>query len=91
MSNSRIPSGLGNILSLVLGGFFMFFVAALPNEQWSPAWGNFFGAAFVAVGGLLASLHTYKLVLDWAVPISWALIVMGGFAIAGASLQMALA
>lgn len=85
-----MPSALTRTLQVVIPGLVVFWLAAMPNDNWSAAWGNFFGAAFVAAGGLLASLHAYKLVHDWAVPLSWALIVMGGFAIAGASLQMAL-
>lgn len=86
-----MPPALKLVLQVVLPGVFVFLIAALPNDDWSAAWGNFYGAAFVAVGGLLASLHAYKLLPDWLVPLSWAFIVMGGCAIAGASLQMALA
>lgn len=78
-------------VGLMLGAFVMFFFTAWLHAQWSPAWGNFAGAVFVAMGGLLASAHAYKLTTDWAVPISWFFIVIGSFGIAGASLQMALA
>lgn len=40
--------------------------------------------------GLLASMQAYKLLPDVAVPISWSCVVIRGFAIAGASLQIAL-
>lgn len=66
-------------------------LATLPNERWSAAWGNFFGAFMVAVGGLLGCLNSSKALPETALPWSWACIVVGGFAIAGASLQMALA
>jgi hypothetical protein len=79
--------------TVVLGvtGLAVFGIAVMPNETWSPEWGNFFGATFVAVGGLLASLHAYEVAQNETGPASWAFIVVGGFAIAGASLQMALA
>ncbi|MEJ1193052.1 hypothetical protein [Pseudarthrobacter sp. CCNWLW207] len=77
------------VLSLV--GLVVFASALMPNETWSPAWGNFFGAAFVAIGGLLATLNSLRVSEKETAAWSWSFIVVGGFAIAGASLQMALA
>lgn len=65
-------------------------IAALPNYTWSASWGNFFGAAIVAVGGLLGCLNHANAVSDRMVTVSWACIVVGGCVIAGASLQAAL-
>lgn len=79
-----------DIVNLSLGGLVFGFFAYWPEAPWTPAAGNFVGASFVAIGALLQSMHAYKLVRDWAVPISWGIIVMGAFTIAGASLQMAL-
>jgi hypothetical protein len=66
-------------------------LAALPQERWSAAWGNSFGAAIVAVGGLIGCLREAKAIPESAVTWSWACVVVVGFVIAGASLQMALA
>lgn len=77
------------VLSLV--GLGVFAAAFTENETWSPEWGNFFGAAFVAIGGLLATLNSLRVSEKETGAASWAFIVVGGFAIAGASLQMALA
>lgn len=74
------------IIGLAMGG-----VALIPNAQWPPAWGNFFGAFIVAVGGLLGCLHAANLGPERFVSWSWSCIVVGGFVIAGASLQTALA
>lgn len=78
-------------LVLTLTGLAVFAVALTPSESWSPAWGNFFGAAAVAIGGLLATLNSYDLGKKETGAASWAFIVVGGFAIAGASSQAALA
>lgn len=69
---------------------FTSFVAATPNGTWPAAWANFFGAAFVALGGLIGGLHAASVVSTRWVPWSWACIVVGGFVIAGACLQMAM-
>lgn len=90
MRDSKRDGRLLEKVVLVLGAASMFFLTAWPHGQWTPPWGNFAGALFVAAGGLLASAHAYKLVKDWAIPISWSFIVIGSFGIAGASLQMAL-
>lgn len=76
---------------LVFTGLLVFFLAFIPNDTWSPEWGNFFGAAAVAIGGLLATLNSLGVQEKETGPWAWASIVVGGFAIAGASLQMALA
>lgn len=72
-------------------GFAAGTAAAVPQGTWSASWGNFFGAAIVAVGGVLGCLHHAKVASDRWVTLSWACIVIGGFVIAGASLQAALA
>lgn len=82
---------LRHVVVLSVGGLVVFAVALLPNATWSPSWGNFFGAAFVALGGLLATLNAYGVGKNETQAMSWSCIVVGGFAIAGASLQMALA
>lgn len=65
-------------------------LAAVPQETWSASWGNFLGAALVAVGGILGCLHHAKATSDLVATVSWACIVVGGCVIAGASLQAAL-
>lgn len=90
-TSSTKPLAWRHTLVLTLTGLAVFTVAVLPNETWSPAWGNFFGAAAVAIGGLLATLHAYDVGKRETGAASWAFIVVGGFAIAGASLQSALA
>lgn len=65
-------------------------LAALPQERWSAAWGNFFGAAIVAIGGILGCLDHAKAAPNWVVTLSWSCIAVGGCVIAGASLQAAL-
>ncbi|WP_214945289.1 hypothetical protein [Arthrobacter sp. ISL-85] len=75
---------------ITLIGLAMGLVALAPNDVWTPAWGNFFGALIVALGGLFGCLHASKLATERVVPLSWSCIVVGGFVIAGASLQMAL-
>lgn len=65
-------------------------LATVPNERWSAAWGNFFGALLVAMGGAIGCLLATKTLPEKASAWSWALVVVGGFAIAGASLQMVL-
>lgn len=79
------------ILVVTLTGLATGLLATLPQERWSAAWGNFFGAAIVAVGGLFGCLREAKVLPEHSVSWSWACVVIGGFVIAGASLQMALA
>lgn len=79
------------ILVVTLTGLACGFLATLPQDRWSAAWGNFFGAAIVAVGGLFGCLREARVLPEHAVSWSWACVVVGGFVIAGASLQMALA
>jgi hypothetical protein len=78
-------------MALVLTGLVVFAIAVMPNNTWSPEWGNFFGATLVAIGGLLATLHAQEVAENETGSASWAFLVVGGFAIAGASLQVALA
>jgi hypothetical protein len=71
-------------------GVAMGLVAYWPNKTWSAAWGNFFGALIVALGGLIGCLHAARLVPERILSWSWSLVVVGGFVIAGASLKAAL-
>ncbi|MBD1541004.1 hypothetical protein G9E11_01785 [Arthrobacter sp. IA7] len=91
VKNPKKSSALEKTLVLTLTGVAVFAIAVTPNGHWPAAWGNFFGAMAVAIGGLLAALDAYDVVSHETRPASWAFIVVGGFAIAGASLQMALA
>lgn len=57
---------------------------------WSALWGNFAGALLVGLGGIFGTLAAYDINKKETHPASWALVLGGGCAIAGAALRAAL-
>ena len=90
MSENTLRKKTEIVLVISIVGLGTGLLAAVPQERWSAAWGNFFGAALVAIGGILGCLDHAKAVPGWVVTLSWACIAVGGSVIAGASLQAAL-
>lgn len=67
-------------VALFFGGFF--WSALGPDADW----GNFYGAAAVAIGGVMASLGDYNQSKNWKAG-GWACIIIGGACIAGSALK----
>lgn len=87
-----VPIKIATKHTLVIGSFSLIagILSALPNPTWTYEWVNFWGALFVALGGLLAILHYLRVATASTIRISLVFVTVGGFMILGAALRAAM-